>query len=524
MNDRVQSAETEVTFATLIVLASQNFRRELFPNARPLTYSEIREDCNGVVSSIARQYTDQTCVELHFEDLVAEGNRKISECIDKGVFERFAGRRTELFKWLKTCVNNHVRGLVHRYRGTYKRTGMRPPAKGDTSWGSRPKPEVSLDDPDMNIRLPQQEAKPSLASFPTIKADMRIILNPVEFLVFKQLVEPDDAALTYATQDSYRGRRGFVELRVTSEHMARGLGLSLEQFLAVQAQVQVKVKAYMSDPSPTEVARNAAVTALERVFRLHIPRSVEPVVVRRLITLAARANPELVDDKVAALLEAAGAKVPKMDASGNLACFGVLYQRDHRICATCGLKESCAVEAANYGLGEVTLSPKLLGAKALVRIPTFTDSPPDAAKAQLPAPLAPPPGIVALLGMPLAETPLEDAAASRSRVYRKAVAQTQREDEIEAHLYDQFRPVMFAEDLYFRHRVSREDGKVRHCFWLGRVDGIPGGHWALRFCKPSEEIKERLFMHNVSFYLPPNCSINEAIKLIDQHADESYRS
>ena len=513
-----------VTFASLIVLASQRFRLELFPDSRPLTYNEIQKDCNGVISAIARQYTDVTCVELHFDDLLAEGNKKITECLNKGVLDRFAGRRSELFKWLKTCVNNHIRGLVHRYRGTYKRTGIPPPAKGNNNWGSRPKPEVSLDDPDTTIHLPQQDEKTALASFPTIKTDMWIILNPIEFLVFKQLVEPNDAALTYAMQDSYRGRRGFIELRVTYEHMARGLGLSLEQFLSVQAQVQIKVKAYMSDPNPVEVAHNAAVTALERVFRLHIPRSVEPVVVRRLITLAARANPEVVNDKVAALLEAAGAKVPRTDTIGNLTCFGVLYRREHPICATCGLKESCAIEAANYGLGEITLSPKLLGAKALNRVPTYTDSPPEAIKAQLPVPLAPPPGITALAGTTLTETPLEDAAASRSRVYHKAVAQTQREDEIEAHLYDQFRPVMFAEDLYFRHRISREDSKIRHCFWLGRVEGVPSGHWALRFCKPSLDIRDRLFHHNASYYLPHDCPVDTAIRLIDQHADESFRN
>jgi hypothetical protein len=508
-----------VTFDLAIDWAYYRFRVELFPS-QPLTYDEVRTDCDSVVASVARQYTDQSCVELHYEDLISEGNRKITECINKGVFERFSGRRSELFRWIKTCVNNHIKGLVHRYRGTYKRTGLRPPAKGETNWGFRPKPEVSLDDPEANIRLPHHH-EPRFSNFPSLKADMAVILNPVEFLVFRQLVEPDDAALTFAMQDAYRGRRGYGELRVrvTSEHMACALGLAQDQFLQVQASVQRKVKDYMSDPKSADVARNAAVTSLEKTFRLHIPRSVEPVVVRRLLTLAARANPELVDQKVATLLESAGAKVPKFDAGGNLNCFGVLYQRENRVCASCGLRESCAIEAANYGLGEVTLSPKLLGAKGSARTATFTDSPAEAIEAMGAAPLAPPPP----RAEPLTETPLEEASASHSRVYRKAVPQTQREDEIEAHLYDQFRPMMFTDDLYFKHRVEREDRKSRHCFWLGRVDNLPGGHFALRFCKPSDALKDRLLHHDVSYYLPPDCSIEEAIRLIDQHADEAFR-
>jgi hypothetical protein len=83
--------------------------------------------------------------------------------------------------------------------------------------------------------------------------------------------------------------------------------------------------------------------------------------------------------------------------------------------------------------------------------------------------------------------------------------------------------VLFVKDLYFRHRVARPDNKVRHCFWLGRIDGLPSGHWALRFCKPSEMIKDKLTMHNVSYYLPEDCSVAAAVKLIDQHADETFR-
>jgi hypothetical protein len=83
--------------------------------------------------------------------------------------------------------------------------------------------------------------------------------------------------------------------------------------------------------------------------------------------------------------------------------------------------------------------------------------------------------------------------------------------------------VLYSGDLYFRHRVPRPDGKVRHCFWLGRVDRLEGGHWALRFCKPSEPMKRDLIEHRANWYLPPATPAEEAVKLINEHADYTYR-
>ena len=530
--------------------AHRNFWGEIFPPTA-LEFEDIKPDCDRIIATVARQYTDKSCVELHEDELVAEGNRKLCENINKGMLERFAGRRSELFRWITACVNNHVRGLVHKYRFTYKRTGYSPPPKGVVDMTPRPKPEVSFDDPEASVHIPTQCTSDTYSA---LKGDMAEMLTPLEFLVFKQLTEPNESAVVHATIDSHRGGRHVpLELRITAEHLALGIGVSTEQFLDVQAHVQTKLLTYMQDPT-ADSSPHAAITALERVFNLRIPHSMEPLIVRRLLTLAARSNCDKIDDKVSALLEAAGARVPKKDPNGNLPCFGVLFKSDNHLCTTCGVRESCSTESANIGLGTVSLSPKLLGARALVRIPQFKDES-TAQPVSTPIPVAPTPPVEQPVAVkspikravkamitpapaapPTVETPPQPVVVEEPPTVvdppvallpqpqtTKAVPQNSRENDLEAYLYAHFRGIAFQGELYFRHRISRPDGSVRHCFWLGQVPSIEGGHWALRFCKPSDRLKPKLTLKRISYYLPTGIPVDKAIELIDEHSNDTYR-
>jgi adenine-specific DNA glycosylase len=93
------------------------------------------------------------------------------------------------------------------------------------------------------------------------------------------------------------------------------------------------------------------------------------MVISRLFTIAARDQHEKVTPQTAELLKDIGAKPPKAYGSA-LACYGVLYQRNNPHCVKCGLRPSCATEAANYGLTKIALSPRLLGVKN-IRIPAI---------------------------------------------------------------------------------------------------------------------------------------------------------
>ncbi len=82
----------------------------------------MQPDINRLAQSIATKYTDNTCPQLNYDDLVAECNMKLATIITKGKVETIPNR-VEFFKYIKTVFNNHVKSLVSKYRLTLKRGG-----------------------------------------------------------------------------------------------------------------------------------------------------------------------------------------------------------------------------------------------------------------------------------------------------------------------------------------------------------------------------------------------------------------
>jgi hypothetical protein len=131
----------------------------------------------------------------------------------------------------------------------------------------------------------------------------------------------------------------------------------------------------MNNLSQAETDCNRSITRLEEAFGIQLPESLEKHIIRRALTLAAidqfdkvRDNQQIKDD-----LALVGAKIPE-ERCGGLACYGVLYQKNNRSCIACGLDTACNAEAANFGLGEVTLSPQLLKSRG-IRVPVIADNP-----------------------------------------------------------------------------------------------------------------------------------------------------
>jgi len=91
---------------------------------------------------------------------------------------------------------------------------------------------------------------------------------------------------------------------------------------------------------------------------------------------------------------------------------------------------------------------------------------------------------------------------------------TERDEALLVHMKDNYRQIKFGSDVYYAHK----DGKAKCVFYIGK-EGEP---FELRFCKPSDGLKKTLVRKVRSFYLPPEMVAEEAIKLIDQHADETF--
>jgi hypothetical protein len=575
----VPSATIHPKLETFARAVARTYSNTAWPEAE--VYS-VMADALRVASSVAREYTDTSCVELHQEELEAEGRRKLIELFQgrlagDGRKERrplleSISTRGDLFKMIATCLKNHSRGLVHKHRFTAKRTGQKVPAKDSpelADWRRNfQKPEISLDaTPELRSHL-EFKANPSADDTAGGRMtdeeedDLSELCTPFEWACYQECVNPSETALWLAWFEAQRGRRvgGPTNVALRDEHRALALGVELVEYTEALRGVYVKLLAYRSDyhrpemptlpeataqqratltsfermvhqqvRSPSAATRAlaaanrsptprmehlaaglglsvatlhrlvlviktklmdappAAISALETVFTVQVPRSLPSLIVRRLFTLAARADADKVTPEVAELLRQVGADIPQPGAADHFACFGVLYHRNHPVCSQCQARAACQVKAANVGLDQVTLRADALPAPArtLVRVPTVNVTPD-----RLPA----------------------------------ASPTSEREEEIRVHLEHHFRREQHGQTFYaHKGPPARQIVEVES---RSSASDCPAGlnpTFLLRVCNPGTELRAQLVPYGVRrYYVPDRLSAREVCALIDQHADWLY--
>lgn len=458
-------------------------------------------DIENVIASIAGRYTDPSCPQLNYQDLVSEGHVKLVELMNKGLIDRLPRNqnptRAEWFKFFKTVVNNHIRGLVHRHRGTLKRTGHRIPTKeqrADPLRESNKPIEISIDDPDSHLQLGDQADYEGTIDEKELIEHVRSTLTSLEKLVFDQLFQPNAEAWFWAVYRSFHGRRlDHIKVRIKELDQARGLGMELEQFLSLQTSIQQKFM--IARDEKIDVKYNAALTTLCSIFNLQVPDSIKPDrdTVARMLTMISRRESDKVTDEVAGLLRLVGAKAPDKNAGSFEACFGVMFESGNRACNSCGVKDACRNESKTHGIdGTISYSPRLLGSK-VVRTPVLVGN----AVASAPLPISAPEVAV-----------VQDEEPSETSKDRD------RDDEIAAFLSETFVQRPSKDNVYLDYRESTGES-ARYIFWIERKRRLN-----LRFCNPSAPIRKSLVRVKNGFYLPDDISASEAIKLINRHAKE----
>jgi hypothetical protein len=459
-------------------------------------------DIERLIMSVVRTYVDPSNPLLHFEDLQSECREKLVRLLENGLRDK-APTRVKFFAFLKAAFKNHIYSHIQKHVFSYKRTGVKPPprhqqfkqlaetaanAVGDESDPVEDEEHAEgavrlyLDDPDANVQVGEPFDEQSIRE-KEIVDELKAVLTPVERLVLDQLLSPNVEAMVYAQVDAYRGKRPeSVNFRVNYRHMAEGLGITVDLFQQAMLSIKQKCKNLMSNEDKPETLDQQKVRLAEltlcQVFSVQVPPTIDPVTKRRLFTLIARDQIDKVTPEIANLLTAIGASVPHK-LGDQLSCHGVLWQRHHRICMSCGAQDSCKVKA-NLGLGDMTLSPKLLGSK-LTRIPVILPN---------------------------------QAQESDVEPSKTVVTQTNRDEEVLTYLSDGFKSVLHMGEVYYKHneRIGDRD-KFLFCV------GAPGEPMHLRFCNPSEALRASLKLGNrKGWYVPETFTATEVIELIDQHA------
>lgn len=456
------------------------------PSRRPPVLDEMMPDIERLIYSVAQRYSDQTSQYLQIEELVGEGRLKLAELITKGQLDK-QKTRSNFFKVLKASLQNQAKSRIQKYRFTEKRTGIKPPPRKDrlspesseaiSDYSHRQKQvEMSLDDTDLHLQV--SDGSHSEQEWREVVEEYAALLTKPERVIFSQMVQPDEAAWAAAYVDSFMLKSSSaVTFKIKYHHMAEGLELKYKEFQEYVLSIKRKILAYraMTDSDLQAKERQSAITAqLKVVFGVQIPPTSDSMLVRRLFTIAAREQYTKINAQVAEMLEAVGAKVPRLHKD-MVQCYGVLYLESDRRCQSCGLKKSCYTEAANLGLTTITLSPRLLGARQ-TRQPVILPS-------------------------------MEGDAP---------VSSTYDEDEIISYLDENFVKFGRGADIYYGYDVEAADRQVL-LFCLGsQMSPL-----RLRFCAPSDALKKKLMPKAKCWYPADDASTSEITALIEQHAEEN---
>lgn len=471
----------------------ESTRRRLFlifaePDKRPPVYEEMVNDMGNIIHKVVSGYVDPSCVELHFDELVAECWKKTVEMNTHGLVER-SKTRLEYFKLYKTAIINHVCSLVQRHRFTEKRTGVKPPPKERrheyTSTSSRPL-EVRIDDPDSNVQLSEIENGDDSTAFRELLEDVSSLLTPIEKLVLQQLITPNEETLFYAQLEAEHGRQVNepLRIRIRYDHLAQGIGVSVDLFRNAHRSIKEKCLFMKSHRELDDPHYTAAMATLLQYFNVQIPRSIDDTTRKRALLIAAQHQYDRLKDNpdIKNALAICGVPVPEV-RNDRFRCHGVMFQKHHRTCENCAAKESCELKAANFGLGEITISQKLLGSRH-ARVPLV--------------------------------------APTRRTV--DTAATNEREEEILTFLDETFRRVDQDNMTFYRHKDRTvESGNEPMIFAVEHVAPM-----RLRFINPGEEIKASLKSESSKkggrpcWYLPETLETDQAINLIRTHAQMTF--
>ena len=465
-----------------------------------LRYEDVQVDLEHLMQKLAHTYTDMSCVHLHTDELVGSQKEKFSILWDRGFFD-VCPTRLDFFRRAKTCLNNHVKGQVQKYRGTAKRTGMRPPARGTVptkaeDFAPTKRVELSLDDPENNYQPPVAAEPVESDGESGAHDEFLSTLTPIEKLVCNACDpsrsggdplqrEAFDRMMTLAFQEMERGgpeKRKQYEVKLNNELLAEGVGLEPEWFKRIEQSIRQKMEAFKrmdKDPElhQQESEYNMAMATLSEAFAIQVPRSLGKVVAKRAVLLAARRNYDKLEATpgLKECLVKVGVKIP--DYNGlSLDCFGALHDATDKTCRMCGQREACRIESATLGLDQIVLHPSVLGVKQM-RIPTLIVN----------------------------EQPQLPVANDRN-------------DGILSYLNETFAQSIINSDTYYRHRESFGGQRPPQIFCV--MTSAPSDHIKLRFCNPSEELKSSLDKRRNGWYLPDSVSVEDGISLIERHSSE----
>ncbi len=443
------------------------------PKEQPPILELMWNDITKISRGFASKYEDKSCPQLGYEDIIGECNKKIAELVTKDKLTCYK-HREEAFKVIRSVLGNHIKGIVSRNKFTIKRGYVK---SSDDDYHAK-NVNISIDDEESAIQIEEHYKDAKYYDVEEYLKNYKSYFNLVELAVLRDFGNPSEETMFYVILDAYThkitGKSKCLNIKkISPDNRAKGLGLSLEEYNKIVERIKSKIMWLKNNEvSSDEIEWNAAIQRLEEKLGVNIPSSAPKLMVRRLLTLAARDRYiDIINDKkILADLNIVGAKIPEVKA-GRLACFGVLFHKNNRSCCACDIRSNCETESKNYGLDDITLSPQLLAEKEL-------------------------------------RTPV---------VYVKSscVINNSEDENFYTFMCENFHAVEKDGCIFFGHKeVSKE--KYGFLFKLeNKEDGFK-----LEFIEPCEEAKRSLINKNNTWFADSSINYDAIIGLVNNHASE----
>ena len=94
-----------------------------------ITADDLTGDIERMIGILASRYVDESNPLLHLDELKAECRAKLANILDAGHLNK-CPTKAKAFAFIKASMKNHVSSLVQKLVFTEKRTGIKPPPRG----------------------------------------------------------------------------------------------------------------------------------------------------------------------------------------------------------------------------------------------------------------------------------------------------------------------------------------------------------------------------------------------------------
>lgn len=468
---------------------------------------EYFPDLERIARQVAKSYIDQGNVNLHLDELVCWALFKLAKINHRIVEKKTLGfpTRGDFFSyWKVTCVNA-VKGAVQKQTRTTKRTGYtehKQPTEFVDEEGLleqdryvTPKAKiVHIDDEEAQCQLGDEGDSVEVMTTELDAENFKAYLTPLEVLVFENLQAPRAEGFWYYISETGKMPANVTTHTVRNRHSASGLGISEALYNETIASIQSK---FLAMKSETDIQFYQALAELESIFDVGpVPRNIDKLVIRRLFTVACIRNVDLMTARVTELMGIIEAKIPfKLDKEGGtISCADILHNDSVQACAFgCTYAAECKANVLKHGLNVVV--PSLERVNAIKRVPV------------------------------LAFSTRQDAEATVETLSDDSVTPTQPtafNDTVLTHLTNHYAKLKIKKNPKtggdrFGWKIKNKHGKPMIIFTTETIDG----NIVLKFCAPTEKIRKHL--DDSSKMLKPETSIEDALKIISQHASEAYK-